>query len=104
MIHEDERRILESFPEAKIIKVKQDTVIGQHYHKIKTEQFILLIGKCNLVVSTTEGIKRGGKIKMTKGVIQTIPPNTYHEFHISKDSILLGFNSHSYDPTDDYKL
>lgn len=104
MIHEDERRILESFPEAKIIKVKQDTVIGQHYHKIKTEHFILLTGKCDLIVSTVDGIRMYGKIKMKKGNIQTVPPNTYHEFHIKKDSVLLGFNSHPYDPTDDYKL
>lgn len=104
MIHEDERRILESFPEAKIIKVKQDCVIGEHYHKIKTEQFILCEGKCKLIVANTEGIKMAGKMVMKKGHLYIIPPNTYHEFHIEKDSVLIGINSHPYDPTDDYKL
>lgn len=114
MIHEDDRRTLESFPEAKIIKVKQDTVIGQHYHKIKTERFILLEGKCKLIIkSTSEPVSIKGKnntlilkgeYKMKKGEIYVIEPNIYHEFEIKKDSILLGFNSHPYDPTDDYKL
>lgn len=104
MIHEDERRILESFPEAKIIKVKQDCVIGEHYHKIKTEQFILCEGKCKLVVSNVEGIPMKGSMNMKKGGLYIIQPNTYHEFHIEKDSVLIGINSHPYDPTDDYKL
>lgn len=102
--HEDERRILESFPEAKIIKVKQDCIIGEHYHKIKTEQFILCDGKCKLVVKNVGGIRMEGKFNMKKGELYIIPPNTYHEFHIEKDSVLIGINSHPYDPTDDYKL
>lgn len=103
-IHEDERRILESFPEAKIIKVKQDCVIGEHYHKIKTEQFILCEGKCKLVVQNVGDIKMKGSQSMRKGQLYIIQPNTYHEFHIEKDSVLIGINSHPYDPTDDYKL
>lgn len=104
MIHEDERRILESFPEAKIIKVKQDTIIGQHYHKIKTERFILVEGECEFAIQTVNGVMRHGKLSMVIGKLYIIHPNTYHEFHIKKDSVLIGINSHPYDPTDDYKL
>lgn len=105
MIHEDERRILESFPEAKIIKVKQDCVIGEHYHKIKTEKFILCEGKCKVVVKSVDSdFVMTAKHKMKIGELCTILPNTYHEFHIEKDSVLIGINSHPYDPTDDYKL
>ncbi|HEU5290538.1 MAG TPA: cupin domain-containing protein [Cyclobacteriaceae bacterium] len=104
MIHEDERRTLEPFPEAKIITIKQDCVIGNHYHKIKTEKFILLKGKCKLNLSTVEGIIMRTSVKMKTGETYTVPPNTWHEFQITKDSILLGFNSHPYDSTDDYKL
>lgn len=104
MTHEDERRILESFPEAKIIKVKQDCVIGEHYHKIRTEQFVLVEGSCKLVISSVGGLKMKGIQKMKKGTLYIVPPNTYHEFHIAKDSVLIGINSHPYDATDDYKL
>ena len=104
MIHEDERRILESFPEAKIIKVKQDCVIGEHYYKIKTEQFILCEGSCHFAISTVNGMMSHGLIPMHIGKLYIIHPNTYHVFHIKKDSVLIGINSHPYDPTDDYKL
>lgn len=99
MIHEDERRTLESFPEAKIIKVKQDCVIGHHYHKIKTEKFILAEGECHLYTHS-EHLHKQMKI----GELIEIPPFMYHFFDIKKDSVLIGINSHPYDPTDDYKL
>lgn len=92
MIHEDDRRILESYPEAKIITAKKTCIIGQHYHKIKTEKFILNYGNCKL---------NGNE--MQKGLIYTIEPGTHHSFEITEGSILLGFNSHPYDPTDDYR-
>jgi quercetin dioxygenase-like cupin family protein len=96
MIHEDERRVLESFPEAKIITAKKDTVIGKHYHKIKTEKFLLASGTCEIV-------RNNATEPMIRGVIYSVKPNTYHEFHIKENSVLIGFNSHPYDPTDDYK-
>lgn len=102
MIHEDERRILESFPEAKIIKVKQDCVIGEHYHKIKTEKFVLCEGYCTISGIDNNGITFSEDMKI--GYFYTIEPLKYHVFNIKKDSVLLGFNSHPYDPTDDYKL
>ena len=103
-IHQDDRRILESLPEAKIITAKQDCIIGRHYHKIKTEKFILTLGSCKLVVSSVEGITMTGSFRMKKGHLYSIPPNTYHEFHIKKDSVLIGINSHPYDANDDYKV
>lgn len=104
MIHEDERRILDSFPEAKILKIKTDCIVGEHYHKIRTEQFILVEGKCKLVVKTTTGVIMSNKMNMKKGELYIIEPGNYHEFHIEKDSVLIGINSHPYDSTDDYKL
>ncbi len=54
MIHEDERRILEDWPEAKFITAKKDCVLGDHYHKIKTEKFILVKGKSILKFGLSE--------------------------------------------------
>lgn len=96
MIHEDDRRVLESFPEAKIITAKKDCVIGKHYHRIKTERFLLIHGSCEI---TRNNITE----PMLKGVIYTVKPEVYHEFNIKKDTTIVGFNSHPYDPGDDYK-
>lgn len=95
--HEDDRRILTSYPEAKILRIKKDCVIGQHYHKIKTEQFILTDGECEMITDVE-------RVSMAIGKLYTIPPCLFHEFNIKKGSVLIGLNSHPYDPTDDYKI
>lgn len=106
MIHEDDRRILESYPEAKVIRFKKKCTIGKHYHKIKTEKFILLNGRCTMESCT---IKEDGNVNssidfMIKGKIYTIKPGTYHSFLATEETVLLGINSHAYDPQDDYKI
>lgn len=101
MIHEDERRILEDWPEAKIITAKNDCILGGHYHKIKTEKFILVSGKARLVINTMVG-DVGKAMKL--GFMYTIQPNTPHTFELTKGSVLIGLCSHPFDPSDDYKI
>lgn len=96
MIHQDERRILESYPEAKIITALKDTVIGSHYHKIKTERFILVSGECEMLMESD-------RFEMPIGQMFTVLPGIFHSFKIKKGSILVGINSHPYDSSDDYK-
>lgn len=101
MIHEDERRTLEDWPEAKIITTKQDCTLGGHYHKVKTEKFILLSGKAKLIINTLVGdVGKAMKI----GKLYTIDPNIKHSFELTAGSVLIGLCSHVYDPTDDYKI
>lgn len=100
MIHEDERRILEDWPEAKVITAKQDCILGDHYHKIKTEKFILVHGNATLIYSYDSG---NGQKPMQKGVIYTVEPNVRHTFLLTAESVLVGLCSHPYDPTDDYR-
>jgi D-lyxose ketol-isomerase len=100
MIHEDERRILEDWPEAKIITTKKDCVLGNHYHKIKTEKFILVDGFC--VIFTMDKDSFLGPFPMTKGEIYTILPGTKHTFSLKEGSVLIGLCSHPYDKSDDY--
>lgn len=102
MIHEDDRRILEDWPEAKIITAKRDCELGNHYHKIKTEKFILVSGSARIHLNggqangyTTE--------RMERGVLYTVVPNTIHTFFLDEDSVLIGLCSHPFDPTDDYR-
>jgi len=101
MIHEDERRTLEDWPEAKIITAKQDCVLGGHYHKLKTEKFILVEGESIFTVHTQIGDVTK---KMKKGVLYTVDPFTGHSFKLTKGSILIGICSHPFDSTDDYKI
>lgn len=96
MIHEDERRILEDWPEAKIITAKQDCVLGNHYHKVKTERFILVEGSAVLTIG-------GVQFDMVKGVMWTVLPDYMHSFKLTAGSVLIGLCSHPYDPSDDYR-
>lgn len=99
-MHEDERRTLEDWAEAKVITAKKDCILGGHYHKIKTEKFMLLEGKCFMTIHTSIGdVKR----KMSRGEFYTIDPGTKHSFKLIEGSVLLGLCSHSYDAQDDYK-
>ena len=99
MTHEDERRTLTSIPyldgEIKIIVAKKDCELGNHYHKIKTEEFQLIKGKCGAVI----GAHGYGMILGDKYVVNI---NEKHSFNLKKDSILLCICSHSYDSSDDY--
>jgi mannose-6-phosphate isomerase-like protein (cupin superfamily) len=97
MVHEDERRILEDWPEAKLITAKADCVLGNHYHKIKTEKFILSTGYAIISID-------GAISHMTIGKIYTVRPMAVHSFEIKKDSLLIGLCSHAFDHTDDYKI
>lgn len=104
--HEDERRKLFSFPEAKVLEVKEDSILGKHYHKKKTEIFILSSGTCTLQREFVKDGKRMGfnRIKMKPGEMQVINPFYYHEFHIKKGSVLIGLNSEPFTGDDDFKL
>jgi len=97
--NEDSRRKLFSFPEGKILEIKQDCVVGKHYHKIKNEFFLLSRGECIMI------LRSGGDekiIPMNIGELYRVKPFQYHEFHIKKGSILVGLNTTTYDPEDDY--
>jgi quercetin dioxygenase-like cupin family protein len=96
MTHEDERRVLESWQEAKIITAKENCVLGDHYHKVKTEKFILSSGSAT--------IRRDGTLEIMEiGKIETVEPNVRHSFKLTKGSVLIGLCSHPYDSSDDYK-
>ena len=98
--HEDERRTLTSIPykdgELKVIITKEDCVLGNHYHKIKREEFTLIEGESIITID-------GTGTKMPCGEIFTIQPNQIHSFLISKDSILMCICSHTYNDKDDYR-
>lgn len=96
MIHEDERRILEDWPEAKIITAKRNCLLGNHFHKVKVEMFVLTSGIGRIV-------RNGVSEKMVIGKLYKVTPGTLHSFYLSPGSVMVGLCSHVFDPTDDYK-
>jgi mannose-6-phosphate isomerase-like protein (cupin superfamily) len=99
--HSDDRRDLQTFPEAKLIRVKKDTVIGGHFHLKKQEKFILSEGEC--VLHLRVGLHQTPH-RMQIGRIYTVEPGQYHEFHVKAGSVLVGFNSRAFDASDDYRI
>ncbi len=97
MIHEDDRRILEDWPEAKTITAKQDCVLGNHYHKLKTERFVLVSGKGSMSFDGSDFYQ------MEIGEMVTVKPYTRHTFKLTAGSILIGLCSHAFDLADDFK-
>lgn len=99
--HEDDRRTLQSFPEAKVIRAKKDCRIGGHYHLKKDEHFILSEGVGIMV--TGLGVD-GWSTLMERGEIYTVKAGTPHWFELTAGAVLVGLNSRPYDPTDDYPV
>lgn len=97
--HSDDRRDLVSYPEAKVLTLKKDAVIGCHYHLKKEESFILSEGQGVLRLGIPAEI-----VPMQIGHIYTVSPGQYHEFHLKSGSVLIGLNSLPYDPADDYRI
>jgi GDPmannose 4,6-dehydratase len=97
--HSDERRDLQSFPEGKVLTVKEDTVIGGHYHAKKDELFILSEGEGDMVLGIPEET-----VPMQIGKLYTVEAGTPHWFVLKKGSVLVGLNSRPYDPADDYAV
>lgn len=95
--HEDDRRVLASYPDAKMITAKQDTVLGGHYHKRKEETFVLCRGSATATLGDAE------PVDLKIGEPCTVPPGTVHAFHLTKGSVLVGLCSHPYDPADDFR-
>lgn len=106
--HEDERRTLESFPEAKVIRLKKDATIGGHYHLKKDEHFILSEGEGEIIRGPATFAGMRGEVTVAEwmkiGKVYTIAAGTPHWFRLKAGAVLVGLNSRSYDPTDDYHV
>jgi mannose-6-phosphate isomerase-like protein (cupin superfamily) len=98
LINKDDRRSLYEwrYPVTKVLKIHKDCIVGNHYHKLRKEMFILLKG----IGEATIGDK---VFEMTHFEEIPVDEGVMHSFCLSKGSILLEFATKDYDPTDDYK-
>ncbi|HEY2178105.1 MAG TPA: GDP-mannose 4,6-dehydratase [Caulobacteraceae bacterium] len=96
-VHSDARRVLESFPDAKLITVKEDCEIGGHFHTRKDEIFILSEGEGRIAFAADSV-----GAPMVIGRIYRVRAGTPHWFLLKAGSILVGLNTRAYDPADDH--
>lgn len=101
--HEDDRRVLTEWIAdqpircCKVLIMKEDGRVGQHYHNNKVDTFYLLEGRGEYKIGDEEGqLVKGGCYRAEKG----IP----HTFYLRKGSILLEASSTPYDKTDEISI
>jgi mannose-6-phosphate isomerase-like protein (cupin superfamily) len=106
LVHRDERReILEcNLPEGSIKKflVLSDKVpLGNHYHKLTTEVFMIVKGAGTIITQeTTEGVPNGkpSRTLVKEGDVIHITPYTAHTFCLVPGSEMICFADRPFDP------
>lgn len=102
-VSEDSRRKLSEFGEGrewkvcKVLEVKEDCWVGNHYHKLKDEMFLLIDGSGTFVLEEKTSVEHAPFSVF-------VPRNTYHAFNLKKGSVLIGLATELHDPKDDYKI
>lgn len=103
LVSEDNRRRLseigngKSWKVCKILEMKEDGLVGNHYHKKKDEMFLLWEGSGTFVVEKETSVQFAPYSVF-------IPRGTYHAFTLKKGSVLIGLVTEEHDPSDDYKI
>jgi quercetin dioxygenase-like cupin family protein len=100
--HEDARRILiewasGDFKVAKVLIAKAGCVVGDHYHRDKDEEFLLLSGSGRVQLGDTPSYEIVGPATVV------VPRGTYHRFELSEGAILLGVGTAEFDQEDEIK-
>ena len=101
-LNEDSRRLLIDWNDGmpietvKIVTAKETCVLGNHYHKEKTERFMLLAGQATYKLDDS----RPETMIINKPVI--IKPNVKHEFILTEGSLMICLVDRLYDAKDDY--
>lgn len=110
LVNEDDRRKIEEFesPHCSLsvsrLTILRDSVLGNHFHKNKTETFVVIKGSGWVLQRSVN--EEGERITDTKlshlhvGSVVVIPPLTAHTFGMRKESELLCFSSATFDPLD----
>lgn len=80
--------------QAIIIEVKEDSILGKHYH-LYDEIFYLLKGKADYkFINVDTGEEK--KIEVKEGEKIKIPSKTYHEVFMPKGSVMIGLTEKEY--------
>jgi len=92
--HEDKRRSLSAMfnndftaRQIKIIRVKEDSILGNHYHNYR-ETFYVLEGEANYTVEDVDTRQRA-RVILRKGDRMTIDPRIAHKALIRAGTIMI---------------
>lgn len=103
LVSEDARRKLFEFGDGgvwkvcKILELKDECWVGEHYHKLKDEMFVLVSGSGTFVLGDITSVENAPfSIFVERG--------KYHAFKLDKGSVLIGLCTELHDPKDDYKI
>lgn len=86
------------FKSCKIVEVKEEIAIGDHYHNNKTEEFFLQSGMFKELTIGNETLYH-----VPAPYKVTVPPGVYHKFICSVGSVIIGVASELFDPNDEIK-
>jgi mannose-6-phosphate isomerase-like protein (cupin superfamily) len=101
--HEDDRRVLIEWisdfhiRNCKVLVVKKDCELGNHYHEVKIDTFLLLKGSGTYKIGDEEGILEEG------GCYRALQ-NQPHTFTLKAGSILLEASTMPYDKDDEIQV
>jgi len=106
--HEDMRRTLVEyisgipFKRAKVLEVKQTSVLGKHYHKENDSVFYLFKGSGRYYLKPLDGAPDSGI--MLEGDCLFVPRNVIHTFELEAGSIMLETSSEIYNKNDEIQV
>jgi len=81
------------------IELKEGSVRGNHYHKIKEEWLYLIHGEIELVVEDIQSKTREG-VPLQTGELAVLKPGVAHALRILKPGRAIEFSKVRFDPAD----
>lgn len=100
-VSEDRRRRLSEFGEgktwriAKCLEIKENCIIGNHYHKLKDELFLVISGEVTYTLNGEEG-------SAGPGDLIDVPAGVHHAFICPPGAVLVCLATQLHDPKDDH--
>ena len=101
--HEDDRRLLVEYIKdypirtSKVLYVKDNQMLGSHYHKAKDDIFFLVRGNGTAII---DNVAR----EFEEGDCLLVRAGEKHAFTLDKGSILIESSTTPYDKTDEYQV
>ena len=103
--HEDDRRIIHeiNFADSAVqeFTLKKEAILGNHYHKEKSETFVVTKGKGIVVLCPldTDGNKIGEptQANIHENMVINIPKYMAHTFKLEEGTVMLCYSSAPYD-------
>ncbi len=108
--HEDIRRVLIEYVSdseirrCKVIEIKEDSVLGNHYHRKTDSFFYLLRGNGTYDIWDFDNKLDGENGDFLEGECIFVPRNVVHTFKLLKGSIMLETASQPYDKEDEIQV